>query len=117
MVVYFHGVQALSVGDIVSVGEPWLPGSTCGYLLVSNPYLLADELWSPYHDLARQLGVVSCWSFPVQSPATGQTLGTFALYRDHAGLPDASRPATTTRPAATARSPSSCIRIRSSAAR
>ena len=45
MVVYFHGVQALSVGDIVSVGEPWLPGSSCGYLLVSNPYLLADELW------------------------------------------------------------------------
>jgi hypothetical protein len=45
MVVYFHGVQALSVGDIVSVGEPWLPGSACGYLLVSNPYLLADELW------------------------------------------------------------------------
>jgi hypothetical protein len=46
MVVYFHGVQALSVGDIVSVGEPWLPGSSCGYLLVSNPYLLADELWT-----------------------------------------------------------------------
>lgn len=45
MVVYFHGVQALSVGDIVSVGEPWLPGSSCGHLLVSNPYLLADELW------------------------------------------------------------------------
>ena len=46
MVVYFHGVQALSVGDIVSVGEPWLPGSTCGHLLVSSPYLLADELWT-----------------------------------------------------------------------
>ena len=46
MVVYFHGVQELSVGDIVSVGEPWLPGSTCGHLLVSNPYLLADELWT-----------------------------------------------------------------------
>ncbi len=46
MVVYFHGVQELSVGDIVSVGEPWLPGSSCGYLLVSNPYLLADELWT-----------------------------------------------------------------------
>jgi diguanylate cyclase (GGDEF)-like protein/PAS domain S-box-containing protein len=50
--------------------------------------LLGDERWAPYHDLARRLGVVSCWSFPVQSPATGQTLGTFALYRDHAGLPD-----------------------------
>ena len=46
MVVYFHGVQELSVGDTVSVGEPWLPGSTCGHLLVSNPYLLADELWA-----------------------------------------------------------------------
>jgi hypothetical protein len=45
MVVYFHGVEELSVGDIVSVGEPWLPGSSCGHLLVSNPYLLADELW------------------------------------------------------------------------
>jgi Suppressor of fused protein (SUFU) len=46
MVVYFHGVQELKVGDTVSVGEPWLPGSTCGHLLVSSPYLLADELWT-----------------------------------------------------------------------
>ncbi|CAA9211187.1 MAG: hypothetical protein AVDCRST_MAG41-308 [uncultured Corynebacteriales bacterium] len=46
MVVYFHGVQELAVGDTVSVGEPWLPGSGCGHLLVSNPYLLADELWT-----------------------------------------------------------------------
>jgi hypothetical protein len=46
MVVYFHGVQELTVGDTVSVGEPWLPGSTCGHLLVSSPYLLADELWT-----------------------------------------------------------------------
>jgi hypothetical protein len=45
MVVYFHGVQELNVGDTVSVGEPWLPGSGCGHLLVSHPYLLADELW------------------------------------------------------------------------
>jgi len=46
MVVYFHGVQELTVGDTVSVGEPWLPGSTCGHLLISAPYLLADELWT-----------------------------------------------------------------------
>jgi hypothetical protein len=45
MVVYFHGVEELAVGATVSVGEPWLPGSTCGNLLVSAPYLLADELW------------------------------------------------------------------------
>jgi Suppressor of fused protein (SUFU) len=46
MVGYFHGVQPLGVGHTVSVGEPWLPGSACSYLLVSAPYLLADELWS-----------------------------------------------------------------------
>ena len=46
MVVYFHGVEELGVGNTVSVGEPWLPGSTCGHLLVSSPYLLADELWT-----------------------------------------------------------------------
>jgi hypothetical protein len=46
MVVYFHGVEQLKVGDTVSVGEPWLPGSGCGHLLVSSPYLLADELWT-----------------------------------------------------------------------
>ncbi|HYT09627.1 MAG TPA: suppressor of fused domain protein [Mycobacteriales bacterium] len=46
MVVYFQGVQELTVGDTVSVGEPWLPGSSCGHLLVSAPYLLADEMWT-----------------------------------------------------------------------
>lgn len=46
MVVYFHGVEQLKVGGTVSVGEPWLPGSSCGHLLISSPYLLADELWT-----------------------------------------------------------------------
>ena len=46
MVVYFSSVERLTVGDTVSIGEPWLPGSTCGHLLVSAPYLLADELWT-----------------------------------------------------------------------
>jgi hypothetical protein len=46
MVVYFHGVQPLDIGDTVAIGEPWLPGSLCNTLLVSAPYLLADELWS-----------------------------------------------------------------------
>lgn len=45
-VVYYHGVQPLNVGDTVPIGEPWLPGSGCTHLLISAPYLLADELWS-----------------------------------------------------------------------
>lgn len=46
MVAYYHGAQPLGIGDTVPIGEPWLPGSTCSHLLVSAPYLLADELWS-----------------------------------------------------------------------
>jgi hypothetical protein len=46
MVVYFHGVEPLSVGDTVAIGEPWLPGSACNALLLSAPYLLDDDLWS-----------------------------------------------------------------------
>jgi Suppressor of fused protein (SUFU) len=45
-VVYYHGAQPLDVGDTVPIGEPWLPGSSCTHLLISAPYLLADELWS-----------------------------------------------------------------------
>jgi hypothetical protein len=46
MVVYFHGVEPLDVGDTVAIGEPWLPGSACNALLLSAPYLLDDDLWS-----------------------------------------------------------------------
>jgi len=76
--------------DLLPVSTPFSP---CAIAVTNTAPtlvedLLADELWSPYHDLARSLGVRSCWSFPVQSPATGQTLGTFALYRSEPGLPD-----------------------------
>jgi hypothetical protein len=87
MVVYFHGVQELSVGDIVSVGEPWLPGSTCGYLLVSNPYLLADELW------ALQVAgrtVRFRWVIPITAQerafATGRGLDALEQRFEEAGL-------------------------------
>jgi diguanylate cyclase (GGDEF)-like protein/PAS domain S-box-containing protein len=50
--------------------------------------LLAEDQWAPMHGLATQIGVRSCWSFPVTSPASGATLGSFALYRKEPGLPD-----------------------------
>lgn len=62
----------------VSLGEP---------VLVAD--LLADARWEPLHGLARSCGLRSCWTFPVLSPATGDTLGTFALYRTSPGVPDA----------------------------
>jgi len=62
MVVYYYGVQPLGVGDTVPIGEPWLPGSGCGYLLISAPYLLADELWT-LHAGRRDIRLL--WTIPI----------------------------------------------------
>ena len=50
--------------------------------------LLAEQQWAPFHETAEAIGVRSCWSFPVISPASGATLGAFALYGDEPSLPD-----------------------------
>jgi diguanylate cyclase (GGDEF)-like protein len=71
------GVDASPCGVAVERGEP---------VLVAD--LLSDARWSDFHDLARQLDVRSCWSFPIVSPGSGATLGSFALYTQQPGLPD-----------------------------
>ncbi|MGZ4590350.1 MAG: sensor domain-containing protein [Actinomycetes bacterium] len=49
--------------------------------------LLADGRWTDFHDLARQVDARSCWAYPIDSPASGATLGSFALYGGKPGLP------------------------------
>jgi Suppressor of fused protein (SUFU) len=62
MVVYYHLGQPLRVGDTVPIGEPWLPGSDCSALLISDPYLLADDLWTlPLFD--QQIEFL--WTLPI----------------------------------------------------
>ena len=46
-----------------------------------------DPLWDDYRDLARLSGMVSCWSEPVRD-GSGRVLGSFAMYRPYAGVPD-----------------------------
>jgi len=53
------------------------------------PDLLADDRWELQRPLARACSARACWSFPVTSPATGEVLGTFALYSRDPGLPGA----------------------------
>jgi diguanylate cyclase (GGDEF)-like protein/PAS domain S-box-containing protein len=82
---YHDAVDGLPVAD---------RASPCAVsVTASQPTIVADllvgEQWAPYQGLARECGVRSCWSYPVMSPATGQVLGTFALYRAEPGLPDA----------------------------
>lgn len=46
MIAYYHAgpdSQRLDVGHTVSIGEPWLPGSSCDHLLVSLPYLFGPD--------------------------------------------------------------------------
>jgi hypothetical protein len=44
MAAWYHGRQGLGVGHTLSIGEPWLPGSTCEFFLVSLPYPFGPEL-------------------------------------------------------------------------
>ena len=51
--------------------------------------LLTDDRRELQHPLAQDCAVRECWSFPISSPATGDVLGTFALYARDPGLPGA----------------------------
>lgn len=67
-VVYYHGVQPLDIGATVPIGEPWLPGSACSHLLISAPYLLADELWSLR---VGQQEIRMVWTIPITAAERG----------------------------------------------
>ena len=44
MVTRYHGRRGLGTGHTVPIGEPWLPGSSCEFFLVSLPYPFGPEL-------------------------------------------------------------------------
>lgn len=44
MVAWYHGRHGLGVGHTVALGEPWLPGSSCEFFLVSLPYPFGPDL-------------------------------------------------------------------------
>lgn len=44
MAAWYHGRHGLGVGHTLPIGEPWLPGSTCEFLLVSRPYPFGPQL-------------------------------------------------------------------------
>jgi signal transduction histidine kinase len=46
-----------------------------------------DPLWVTYRSLAREHGLRSCWSFPIQGE-DGRVFGTFALYHREPRSPD-----------------------------
>jgi len=61
VIAHFHATGAsLDVGHTVSLGRPWLPGSSCEYGLVSLPYLDGPALEWPGDSSFRCL-----WLLPI----------------------------------------------------
>ena len=44
MAAWYHGRRGLGTGHTVPLGEPWLPGSSCEFFLVSLPYPFGPAL-------------------------------------------------------------------------
>ena len=72
---YCRAVDGVEIGPEVG---------SCGTAAFRNETVIVediekDPLWKNYRDLARIHGLRSCWSVPFRS-ATGEVLGTFAIY-------------------------------------
>lgn len=64
---------------------------SCGTAAFTGQRVIVEDIathpyWAPYRELAASAGLGSCWSQPVWS-ASGQVLGTFAIYHHEAHLP------------------------------
>ena len=85
---YNRAVHGLPIGEgIGSCGTAAFRGER---VIVENIY--NHPYWTPFPDflaLAKQGGLVSCWSEPIRS-GSGKILGTFAIYQRQPGVPDAS---------------------------
>ncbi len=82
---YRAGVDGMSIGELASPCAVAVGESTP--VLVAD--IFADQRWNQMYPLAEVCDVRSCWSYPISSPASGATLGSFALYRNVPGLPGA----------------------------
>jgi diguanylate cyclase (GGDEF)-like protein/PAS domain S-box-containing protein len=79
----------LSVMENVPIGEE---GGACGAAAFRKSPVYVDDLGTMAcatncHAMARETGLVSCWSMPILD-GEGELLGTFAFFRRIPGLPD-----------------------------
>jgi diguanylate cyclase (GGDEF)-like protein/PAS domain S-box-containing protein len=66
---------------------------SCGSAAFSGERVVVEDIqthafWAPYKELAAQAGLAACWSQPIHG-ASGQVLGTFAIYHRQPHAPDA----------------------------
>ncbi|MGH8172914.1 MAG: diguanylate cyclase domain-containing protein, partial [Rhodanobacteraceae bacterium] len=72
---YSHSLDGLSIGPCCgSCGTAAFRGEQVEVSDIEN-----DPLWSPFKDLALDLGLKACWSSPIKA-RDGRVIGTFAFY-------------------------------------
>jgi len=80
---YCAGINNLKIGEnIGSCGRAAYLGQR---VLVED--ITTDPKWSAFKEFTLPFGMRSCWSEPVLN-AKGQVLGTLAMYKDSAGMPN-----------------------------
>ncbi|MBF0530865.1 MAG: transporter substrate-binding domain-containing protein, partial [Deltaproteobacteria bacterium] len=79
---YNQAIHGLEIGD--GVGSCGTAAHTKQRVIVENVH--THPYWSAFKDLARQAKLGSSWSEPIIS-ATGQVLGTFAIYHHEPSSP------------------------------
>ncbi|MDX8406534.1 MAG: ABC transporter substrate-binding protein [Mariprofundus sp.] len=80
--VYNAAIEGLEIGPMVG---------SCGSAAFDKKRMIVEDIehdprWAGYTELALPLNLRACWSEPVFS-ATGEVLGTFAMYYDHPCAP------------------------------
>jgi len=71
------------------------PGvGSCGTAAFTGERVIVEDIanhpyWAPYQELAARAGLAACWSQPIRA-ASGQVLGTFAIYHHKPHTPVAS---------------------------
>jgi diguanylate cyclase (GGDEF)-like protein/PAS domain S-box-containing protein len=81
---YNAAIDGVQIG--VGVGS-------CGTAAFTGERVIVEDIqthpyWAPYRELAAQADLAACWSEPIRA-ATGQVLGTFAIYHRQPHTPDA----------------------------
>ena len=65
MTVFYNRGGKLDIGHTLPIGEPWLPGSGCDYLLVSLPYPFGPDLQTCH---VGDRHVEFLWLLPISEP-------------------------------------------------
>jgi diguanylate cyclase (GGDEF)-like protein/PAS domain S-box-containing protein len=80
---YAEAVDGMPIG---MAGSPCARAAHLGRTVLVDD-VVTDPEWLALRPLAERTGCRAWWAFPITSPATGETLGTFALHPTGTGLP------------------------------